>query len=78
MALGMEPFVVRDLQSEALVEPFPGRRTYTAGDWYLVCRENKATRADIEAFRRSAAGSRRPATLPCLRLVRVEFQAGGR
>jgi LysR family glycine cleavage system transcriptional activator len=52
VALGMEPFVVRDLQSEALVEPFPGRRTYTAGDWYLVCREDKATRVDIEAFRR--------------------------
>ncbi|MGB7739499.1 MAG: transcriptional regulator GcvA [Steroidobacteraceae bacterium] len=52
VALGMEPFVVRDLQSEALVEPFPGRRTYTAGDWYLVCREDKATRPDIEAFRR--------------------------
>lgn len=51
VALGMEPFVVRDLQSEALVEPFAGRRTYTEGDWYLVCRENKATRPDIEAFR---------------------------
>ena len=51
VALGMEPFVVRDLQSEALVEPFPGRRTYTAGDWYLVCRKDKAARADIEAFR---------------------------
>ena len=51
VALGMEPFVVRDLQSEALVEPFPGRRTYTAGDWYLVCRESKAARADIAAFR---------------------------
>ena len=52
VALGMEPFVVRDLQSEALVEPFAGRRTYTAGDWYLVCRGNKAARADIVAFRR--------------------------
>jgi LysR family glycine cleavage system transcriptional activator len=52
VALGMEPFVVRDLQSEALVEPFPGRRTYTAGDWYFVCRKDSATRPDIEAFRR--------------------------
>lgn len=51
VALGMEPFVVRDLQSEVLVEAFPGRRTYTAGDWYLVCREDKATRADIVRFR---------------------------
>lgn len=52
VALGMEPFVVRDLQAEILVEPFPGRRTYTAGDWYLVCREDKAKRPDIAAFRR--------------------------
>jgi LysR family glycine cleavage system transcriptional activator len=52
VALGMEPFVVRDLQSEALLEPFPGRRTYTAGDWYFVCRKDSATRPDIEAFRR--------------------------
>jgi LysR family glycine cleavage system transcriptional activator len=52
VALGMEPFVVRDLQSEALLEPFPGRRTYTAGDWYFVCRKDSATRPDIVAFRR--------------------------
>ena len=51
VALGMEPFVVRDLQSEALVEPFAGKRTYTAGDWYFVCREDKTTRTDITAFR---------------------------
>ncbi len=51
VALGMEPFVVRDLRSESLVEPFVGRRTYTAGDWYFVCREDKKTRTDITAFR---------------------------
>ena len=77
VALGIEPFVMRDLRSEALVEPFPGRRSYTAGDWYLVCRDSKSTRPDIETFR-DGCWRRRPATRPCLRLVRVEFQAGGR
>lgn len=51
VALGMEPFVTRDLQAGTLVEPFPGTRTYTPGDWYFVCREEKAQRADIETFR---------------------------
>jgi LysR family glycine cleavage system transcriptional activator len=51
VALGMEPFVVRDLRSESLLEPFPGRRTYTTGDWYFVCRDDKKTRADIAALR---------------------------
>lgn len=51
VALGMEPFVTRDLRTEALVEPFPGTRTYTAGDWYLVCREDRQARPDIETFR---------------------------
>jgi len=51
VALGMEPFVVRDLRSGSLVEPFAGKRTYTAGDWYFVCRKDKQTRADIATFR---------------------------
>jgi LysR family glycine cleavage system transcriptional activator len=51
VALGMEPFVVRDLQSGALLEPFRGRRLYTTGDWYMVCREEKSARPDLEAFR---------------------------
>jgi LysR family glycine cleavage system transcriptional activator len=51
VALGMEPFVVRDLQSGTLVEPFHDRRVYTPGDWYFVCREARAQRPDIVAFR---------------------------
>jgi LysR family glycine cleavage system transcriptional activator len=51
VALGMEPFVVRDLEAGVLVEPFPQRRVYTLGDWYLVCREEKAENPDIECFR---------------------------
>jgi LysR family transcriptional regulator, glycine cleavage system transcriptional activator len=51
VALGMEPFVARDLRSGSLLEPFPGRRTYTTGDWHFVCRDEKKSRADITAFR---------------------------
>ena len=51
VALGMEPFVTRDLEAELLAEPFPGRRVYTPGDWYLVCREEKASPPDIDNFR---------------------------
>jgi LysR family glycine cleavage system transcriptional activator len=51
VALGIEPFVTRDLRSGTLVEAFPGRRIYTTGDWYLACREDKAQRPDIAAFR---------------------------
>jgi len=52
VALGIEPFVVRDLQAGTLVEPFTGRRTYTPGDWQFACREGQASRVDIDAFRR--------------------------
>jgi LysR family glycine cleavage system transcriptional activator len=51
VALGMEPFVMRDLRAETLVEPFAGTRAYTAGDWYFVCRADKEMRADIRALR---------------------------
>ena len=51
VALGMEPFVTRDLEAGLLVEPFPGRREYNRGNWYLVCREEKAGQPDIEVFK---------------------------
>jgi LysR family glycine cleavage system transcriptional activator len=51
VALGMEPFVNRDLATGVLVEPFPERRIYSPGDWFLVCREEKANHPDIECFR---------------------------
>jgi len=51
VALGMEPFVVRDLEAGVLVAPFPQGRVYTRSDWYLVCREEKAGNEDIEVFR---------------------------
>ncbi len=51
VALGMEPFVNRDIKSGALVELFPGLRVYTHGDWYLACREDKADAEMVSAFR---------------------------
>ena len=51
VALGMEPFVSRDLAAGLLVEPFPDRRTYVPQDWHLVCREEKADHPDIACFR---------------------------
>lgn len=51
IALGMEPFVTRDLDAGLLVEPFPSRRIYTEGSWYLVCRREKAQTEKISVFR---------------------------
>ncbi len=51
VALGIEPFVVRDLRAGLLVQPFPGKEVYTRGDWYLVCRGGKTGNPDIEIFR---------------------------
>jgi len=51
VALGMEPFINRDLKSETLVEPFPGHRVFTHGDWYLACLNDKVDNAEINTFR---------------------------
>lgn len=51
VALGMEPFVSRDLSVGLLSEPFPDRRIYVPRDWYFVCREEKAEHPDIACFR---------------------------
>lgn len=51
VALGMEPFVNRDLESGVLVEAFPGHRVLTHGDWYLACRSGDADRDEVCIFR---------------------------
>jgi LysR family glycine cleavage system transcriptional activator len=51
VALGMEPFVNRDLNAGSLVEPFPDRRVFTRGDWFLVCRTEKSDNVNINVFR---------------------------
>jgi LysR family glycine cleavage system transcriptional activator len=50
IALGMQPYISRDLQSGLLVELFPGQRVKTAGEWYLVCRQERANSAKVIAF----------------------------
>ena len=51
VALGIEPFVHRDLAAGLLVEPFTNRRVYVPRDWYFVCREEKSEQPDIVTFR---------------------------
>jgi LysR family glycine cleavage system transcriptional activator len=51
VALGMEPFVNRDLEAGLLMEPFPGRKVFPHGDWYLACRSEKAESEEIRNFR---------------------------
>jgi LysR family glycine cleavage system transcriptional activator len=51
VALGMEPFVNRELEAGTLLEPFPGRRVFPHGDWYLACRSDKADNKEIRTFR---------------------------
>lgn len=51
VALGMEPFVTRELDAGLLIEPFPNCRIYNEGNWYLVCRKEKALTETIALFR---------------------------
>jgi LysR family glycine cleavage system transcriptional activator len=51
IALGMDPFVTHDLEAGLLVEPLPGRRVFTRGDWYLACRTEKAKSDKVVKFR---------------------------
>lgn len=51
VALGMQPYVDRDLSAGLLVELFPGQRVQAAGEWYLVCRQERAGNKKVAAFR---------------------------
>jgi len=51
IALGMEPFVSRDIEAGLLVEPYPGRRVRTRGDWNLVYRKESANMEKLSKFR---------------------------
>ena len=51
VALGIEPFVNRDLATGLLVEPLPDRRVYVPRDWYFVSREEKSEHPDVVMFR---------------------------
>lgn len=51
VALGMRPFVDRELDSGALIEPFPGLHVTAPGAWYLACREKDREDDRVVAFR---------------------------
>ena len=51
VALGMEPFVNRDLEAGTLVEVFKDKRVYTRGNWFLASRSERADLDNISAFR---------------------------
>jgi len=51
VALGMEPFVNRDIEAGLLVEVFPGEMVRPDGDWYLACRKEKLDQKSIRLFR---------------------------
>ncbi|MEE4173506.1 MAG: transcriptional regulator GcvA [Xanthomonadales bacterium] len=51
VALGMRPFVDRELRSGALVEAFPDHRVTAPGAWYLACREEQREDDRVVAFR---------------------------
>ncbi|NRB72707.1 MAG: transcriptional regulator GcvA [Xanthomonadales bacterium] len=51
VALGLEPFVNRDLEAGTLVEAFPGARVNHRGTWYLACRKEKTDNEKVCAFR---------------------------
>ena len=51
IALGMTPFVSRELESGALVEAFPGCRLTAPGGWYLACRQGQSDDDRVVAFR---------------------------
>ncbi len=51
IAMGMEPFLTHDLEAGLLVEPLPGRRVFTRGDWYLACRKENAETEKVTKFR---------------------------
>jgi len=51
IALGMQPYLSRDLKAGLLVELFPGYRVRADGEWYLVCRREKAHSRKVAAFR---------------------------
>jgi LysR family glycine cleavage system transcriptional activator len=51
VALGMHPYIARDLQAGILVDLFPERHVAASGDWYLVCRREKTDLKRFELFR---------------------------
>jgi LysR family glycine cleavage system transcriptional activator len=51
VALGMPPFVDRELDAGTLVEPLPGHRITVPGGWHLACREALSEDDRVVVFR---------------------------
>ncbi len=51
VALGMQPFVNRELQAGSLIELFPGHRIELRGRWFLACREELEADERVKVFR---------------------------
>ncbi len=51
VALGMNPYVARDIQAGVLVDLFPDKHVVANGDWWLVCRSEKSGLKRIDLFR---------------------------
>lgn len=50
IALGMQPYVGKDLSSGMLIEPFPGMRAKHHSEWYFVYRQEKFEQKKIQLF----------------------------
>lgn len=51
VALGIQPFVNRELQAGSLVELFAGCRVEATGRWFLACREELGDDERVSVFR---------------------------
>lgn len=50
VALGMQPYLNRELALGTLVEIFKGHRVNHEDDWFFVCREGKQTQRKVAVF----------------------------
>lgn len=50
VAMGMQPYMARDLAAGTLVEIFPGERIAHEDAWYFVCRKGKENSRKIAVF----------------------------
>jgi LysR family glycine cleavage system transcriptional activator len=51
IALGLQPYISRDLESGRLIELFPGLRVRNPNRWYLAYRNEKCDQPKLELFR---------------------------
>ncbi len=50
VALGMQPYVNKELSAGLLIEPFPDMRVKHHSDWYFVYRQEKFEQKKIQLF----------------------------